>query len=101
MIQLHLVNTQNLRAASLDTLLLLVAPIKGGSTSVVTTDIVEILHLVDTDDPVLRGEGLFDRVEDRSDFWHAGTTDTVLGLSRWEEGVVVVVGHLVPVKWLD
>lgn len=62
----------------------------------VTADIVEILDLVDADDPVLAGEGLLHRVKNRSLVRETNSTDSISNLTRWEQAVVIVVGHLVP-----
>ena len=63
--------------------------------AVLTTKVVEILDLVDPDDPVLTGERLLDSGELGALSRQLNTTDTILGLPGREEGVVVVVGHLV------
>jgi hypothetical protein len=62
----------------------------------VSTDIVKILDFIDADNPVLARESLLHSVEYRAYFWQFNATHSVLGLSRWEERVIVVVRHLVP-----
>lgn len=57
----------------------------------VSADVIKVLDLVDSDDPVLAGEGFLDCVEDWADVGHLDASDAVLCLSGWEEGVVVVV----------
>ena len=65
----------------------------------VTAQVIEVLDLVDTDNPVFTREGLLDAVEDRAAvIGKADTTDAILSLSRGEEIVVVMIRHLVPVK---
>lgn len=63
----------------------------------VSANVVKVLDLVNSNDPVLTSEGFLDGVEDWANFWHSGATNTVLCLSRWEKGVIVVVRHLVPI----
>lgn len=92
-----LIDSQDSRTPLLAGLLLLVAPLERRGGGVVPTDVVEVLDLVDPDDPVLAGERLVKDVERWADLGELRATDSVLGLSRGEEGVVVVVGHLVPV----
>lgn len=60
-----------------------------------TANVVKILHLVDTDDPVLAGEGLLDGAECWAAVRQTHVTDTVSNLTLGEQGVVVVVRHLV------
>ena len=64
---------------------------------VVSANIIKVFDLVDSDDPILAGECLVQGVERGTNFWKLNSTDSVLGLSGWEERVVVVVRHLVPV----
>jgi len=94
-----LLGSQNTRAPSLGSPLTLVAPVKGRSTHVITVKIVKILDLVDPDDPVLTGKGLLHRRQLGSFGRKSHATNTVDGLALLEEGVVVVVGHLVPVDF--
>jgi hypothetical protein len=58
---------------------------------VVSADIIKILDLVNSDNPVLARESLFHSIEDGPYFWQLDTTDSILSLSGWEERVVVVV----------
>lgn len=85
------------RATLLSSLSLLVAPVERSSSSMVSADIIKVLDLVDTDDPVLTGVGLLKRVEDWAGIREPNTSDAVHGLPRREKRRVVVVGHLVPV----
>lgn len=62
----------------------------------ISADVVKILDFVDPNDPIFRREGLFEGVQGGTIVRHAGASDAVNGLARWEEGVVVVVGHFVP-----
>ena len=94
---IFLLGSQNTRASSLNGPLTLLAPVKGRSAHVVTVKVVKILDLVDPDDPVFTGKGLLHRRQLGSFGGESHTTDTVDGLTLLEEGVVVVVGHLVPV----
>lgn len=91
-----LFHTQDPGAPLLNSLLLLLATVKGGGGGVVTANVVKVLDLVDSDDPVLASESLLDGVEDRSSIRQSHAADAILRLSGGEEGVVVVVRHLVP-----
>lgn len=93
---IHLINAQHSRAPALSGLLLLCTLVKGTCALVVSAEVVEILDLVDTDDPVLAGEGLLDSGKLRALSRKTNIADTVHGLALREEVVVVVVGHLVP-----
>lgn len=62
----------------------------------IPTNIVQILDLVDTDDPILTGEGLFKGIELRTFDWEPRATHTILGLAMREEVVVVIVRHFIP-----
>jgi hypothetical protein len=57
----------------------------------VSAYVIEILDFVDSDDPILAGEGLLNCVERRANLWHFDASDSILRLSSWEERVVVVV----------
>ena len=59
--------------------------VKGNCITVVTTKVVQILNLVEADDPVLAGESLFQCVELGAFLGKFCTTDTVHGLTSWEE----------------
>lgn len=92
-----LLDSQGSGTLSLRSFLLLVALVKGDCVVVVAAQVVKVLDLVDSDDPVLAGEGFLDRGELRALGGETDTADTVLGLAGGEEGVEVVVRHLVPV----
>ena len=62
----------------------------------VPTDVVEIFHLINPDDPVFASEGFLESAELGALGWETHATDTVLGLAGGEEAVEVVVGHFVP-----
>lgn len=62
----------------------------------VATNVVEVLHLVNPDDPVLAGEGFLESAEFGSLRGQTDTTNAILGLTGREEAVEVVVGHFVP-----
>lgn len=94
----HLLGSQHPRSSPLRRLLALLALVKGCCAHVVTANVVEILHLVDPDDPVLTSERLLHGRELRASGGQSHTTDTVNRLALLEEGVVVVVGHFVPCK---
>jgi hypothetical protein len=91
-----LLNPQNPRSLPPGCLLLLVALSERRRALVVTTKVVRLLDLVDSDDPVLAGEGLLDSAELRAFGRQSRSTNTVLRLSSREERVVIVVRHLVP-----
>jgi len=86
-----LFNPQNLWSSLLRSLLLLVSPVKGRSGCMISADIVKVLDFVDSDDPVLAGEGLLNCVESGTHIWQLNASDSILGLPSWEERVVVVV----------
>lgn len=94
--RLFLFNTENRGTLSLRALLLLVALFKRNSALVVAANVVEWLHLVDTDNPVLAGECFLERAKLGSFGGESGATNAVLGLAAGEELVEVVVGHFVP-----
>lgn len=56
---LHLINTQNSRSLALAGLLSLVTLFERHGALVVSVEVVEVLDLVDSNDPVLTGEGFF------------------------------------------
>lgn len=92
----HLLGSQHSRSSSLRCPLALLALVKGCCADVVTAKVVEILHLVDPDNPVLTGERLLHGRELGAIGRQSHATDTVDRLALLEEGVVVVVGHFVP-----
>jgi hypothetical protein len=55
----YLLGSQKASTLLLSRLLSLVSFVKGDGVAVVTAKIVEVLDLVDTDDPVLTGKGFF------------------------------------------
>ncbi len=76
--------------------LLLVTLIKRLSALVITTEIVKVLDLVNSYDPILTGKGLLNSAKFGTFARQPRTTNSVLGLPGREERVVVVVRHLVP-----
>merc|ERR1711939_637089 len=76
-------------------LLPLVALLESRSLLVTTAQVVVVLDLEDSDDPVLTGEGFLERVQLRALSRQARASDAVHGLTAGEELVVVVVRHLV------
>jgi len=52
---------------------------------VVSAHIVEVLDLVDSDDPILAGEGFLNCVESWALSWHFDASDSILRLSGREE----------------
>lgn len=77
--------------------LALEALIKGNSVAMITAEVIQVLDLVETNDPVLAGESLFQCVELGAFLGKFCATDTVHGLTRREERLVVVIRHLVPI----
>jgi hypothetical protein len=73
-----------------------VALVERHGALVVAAKVVKILDLVNPDDPVLASKGLLNGAELGALGGKTRVADTVLGLSRGEQRVVVVVGHLVP-----
>lgn len=94
----NLLGSQNARTLSLRGTLTLQTLVKGHRVAVVTTKVVKVLDLEDTDDPVLTGEGLLEGVELGAFSREFNSTDTVNGLTSGEERLVVVVRHFVPMK---
>ena len=80
-----LLGSQNARAFFLSRTLPLQAFVESDGGAMITTEIVEILDLEDTNDPVLAGEGLFQSVELRTFGWKLHTTDPVNGLPTRKE----------------
>jgi hypothetical protein len=72
------------------------ALVKRHRAGMVSAHIVEILDLVDADDPVLARVRLLQSAELGSIGREAGSAHAVLGLAGGEERVEVVVGHFVP-----
>lgn len=92
----NLLGSQNARALLFGGTLPLQALVEGSGVAVVSAKVVQVLDLVETDDPVLTGERLLEGVELRALCRQSRTTNPVNGLTRWEERLVVVVGHFVP-----
>ena len=90
-----LLNSQHPSPLPLARLLALVALVESCSLLQSPAEVIGLLDLVDADDPVLAGEGLLDGAELGADGGQLGAADAVLRLASGEEGVVVVVGHLV------
>ena len=57
-IAIHLLYSQNPGSLSFCGSLLLVAPVEGYGALVAATKVIQVLDLVNSDDPVLAGEGL-------------------------------------------
>ena len=91
----NLLDSQHPSALPLARLLALVALLESRSLLQRPAEVVGLLDLVDTDDPVLTGEGLLNSAELGALGGQLGATDAVLSLAGGEERVVVVVGHLV------
>lgn len=91
-----LLGSQNARALLLGRALALQTLIKGNSLAVITSEVIKILDLEDTDNPVLTGESLLEGVELRTFRGQSDATNTVDSLTSGEERVVVVVRHFVP-----
>ena len=64
-----LLGSQNARTLLLSGTFTLEALVKGHSVAVVTADVVQVLDLVDANNPVLTGEGLLERVELGDSLW--------------------------------
>lgn len=60
--------------------------------------VVEIFDFVNPYDPVLACVSFFECAELGSFCWEPRTPNSILCLSRWEEGVEIVVGHFVPIR---
>ena len=91
-----LFNPQNFWTSLLRGLFLLVPSIERRSRSVVPAYIIKIFDFVDSDDPVLAGEGFFNTVESWANIWQLDAPNSILRLSSREERVVVVVRHFIP-----
>lgn len=91
-----LIHAKHSSAPLLGGLLLLLAALKGSSINMITTNVVKVLDFVDTDDPVLAGISLLNRVDNRSLVWDSNLSDSISGLSRRKQRAVVVIRQLVP-----
>lgn len=92
-----LLGSQNTRTLVLRGTLALEALIKGNSVAMITAEVIQVLDLIETNDPVLTGESLFQCVELGAFLGKFCATNTVHGLTRREERLVVVIRHLVPI----
>ena len=92
-----LLGSQNTRALALRGTLALEALVKGNCVAVITAEVIQVLDLVETNDPVLAGESLFQCVELGTFLGKSCATHTVHGLTGREQRLVVVIRHLVPV----
>lgn len=90
-----LVHAQHPRPSPLAGLLPLDALLECTGLLMRTAKIIQILDLVNSDDPVLAGKGLLHRAELRALGRQTDATDAVGGLAGREERIVVVVRHLV------
>jgi hypothetical protein len=77
--------------------LLFVPPVKRHGAGMVATYIIEVFDFVDADNPIFARVGFFECAELWSFRWEARPSHPVLGLPGREQGVEIVVGHLVPV----
>lgn len=91
-----LLRPQNTRSLLLSRLFALISSVKGDGVAVVSAQVVEVLDLIDTDNPVFTGEGFFQSRELRAFGGEFGPTYTVSSLAHWEKLVEVVVRHFVP-----
>jgi len=74
------------------------ALVEGNGMAVITAKVVKILDLVKTNDPVLTCESFLQGVKLGAFLGELGATNTIHGLTCWEETLIVVVRHLVPVE---
>lgn len=93
-----LLRSQNARTLLLSSTLALQTLLKSDGIVVITAEVVEILDLEDSNDPVLTGKRLLQRVELRAFGGQSGATNPVDGLAAGEEAVVVVIRHFVPAR---
>ena len=91
-----LLGPQNTRASSLPYLPLLVPLVKSNCTLMRPSNIVQILHLVDSNDPVLTRESLIQGRKLWPFGWQTRATDTVLCLPSRKQVIVIEVAHFVP-----
>lgn len=92
----HLFNPEDPRPSPLPRLNLLLVPLfKSNRILVRSAQVIKILDLVNSNDPVLTGECLLESGELGSLGGDLASSHTVGGLTGGEEGVVVVVAHLV------
>lgn len=98
--QNDLVKAESAGASLLDGLLLLAALLEGCDRGMVSAEVVQVLDLVNANDPVFTGKSFLDRVKDGALGGNTGTADSVGRLSWGEEAGEVVVRHLVPAMLL-
>ena len=95
-IKLKLVQAGGGSSSLLECLLLLLSPAEAASGDVVAANVIQILDLVDTDNPVLASESLLQCIKGRTLGRHGGVSNSINSSSRREHACVIVVGHLVP-----
>lgn len=63
----------------------------------ISSDVIQLFDLIYPNDPILTRERLLESVQ----LWilsrKSGPSNPILGLPRREEGVVVVIRHLIPI----
>lgn len=92
-----LVYSENTSSFPLESLLLLLLSLfEGCRGGVISPNVIEILDLVNSDDPVFTGECFLQSVQNRAFFWKSDATNTVRSLTGREKVLVVVIRHLVP-----
>lgn len=57
----------------------------------IATEVVQVFDLVNSDDPILTCESLFDSAELGALVWQLGSSYTILSLAGGEQRIVVVV----------
>ena len=67
----------------------------------ISPNVIQILDLVDPNDPIFACESFLQRTELGSLRRQARSSNPVLSLSRREQRVVVVVRHLIPSQWVS
>lgn len=92
-----LLGSQNTRTLVLRGTLALEALVKGNCVAMITAEVIQVFDLVETNNPVLAGESLFQCVELGAFLGKFCATDTVHGLTSRKERLVVVIRHLVPI----
>lgn len=86
-----LIHAKHSGAPLLGGLLLLLAALKGSSIDMITTNVIKVFDLVDTNDPVLAGISLLDGIDNRSLVWNSDLSDSISGLSRRKQRGIVVI----------
>ncbi len=82
---------QHARTSSLSSPFLFVALVECHGARVVSADVVKVLNLVKSDDPVLAGEGFLQCSQLRTFSWQLRAANSVLRLACREQGIIVVV----------